>query len=482
MYTQYTFQDWELTPEFQRPDMLLDVVRSYKASDDFLHALEAADYFAGANRAVGQKVMLRPVAYPCSSYDGVKTIIENKEIVGARVYSNFFFRFVTQQNQFLLGNGVTLDDEATKARLGLGFDKALEALGEKALVAGVAWGYWNEDHLEVIEAARDALSGFVALVDEETSAPRLGVQFWQIDVQRPMYIRLFEEDGVSVWRYKDNALTEVQPKRAYRLRIARDAAGVMIMGGSNYGALPLVPLYANTEQRSELTPSIKSKIDAYDRISSDFVDNLDRANDVYWVINNFGGSMREMAEMIRQINELRMIANISDGTGVNSTAEPHAFEVPYEARRTALDLLEKALYQDYMALSMDELTGGSLTNVAIQAAMTNLNLKCDRYEWQCFKFVQQVLALIGIRTENIRFIRQEIVNRSETVQDIGMMRDYIDDQTALELNPYILQEQVPEIMERAAAEKLSRVQTPGLMAAMSEVEAEDEEEQDAGKG
>lgn len=447
MYTNYTFQDWEGILEADRPELLGKIVQDYKASAEFLSALEAADYFAGANRAVGQKVMMRPVAYPGSTYDGVKTIIENKEIVGARVYSNFFFRFVTQQNQFLLGNGVTLDDEATKARLGLGFDKALEALGEKALVAGVSWGYWNEDHLEVIEAARDALSGFVALVDEETSAPRLGVQFWQIDVQRPMYIRLFEEDGVSVWRYKDNALTEVQPKRAYRLRIARDAAGVMIMGGSNYGALPLVPLYANTEQRSELTPSIKSKVDAYDRISSDFVDNLDRANDVYWVINNFGGSMREMAEMIRQINELRMVANISDGTGVNSTAEPHAFEVPYEARRTALDLLEKALYQDFMALSMDELTGGSLTNVAIQAAMTNLNLKCDRYEWQCFRFVQQVLALIGAQTENIRFKRQAIVNKSETVQDIYTMHSDLDRRTRLKLNPYVEQDEIDEILD-----------------------------------
>ena len=168
---------------------------------------------------------------------------------------------------------------------------------------------------------------------------------------------------------------------------------------------------------------------------------------MYWVINNFGGSMREMAEMIRQINELRMIANVSDGTGVNSTAEPHAFEVPYEARRTALDLLEKALYQDFMALSMDELTGGSLTNVAIQAAMTNLNLKCDRYEWQCFRFVQQVLALIGVITENIRFKRQTIVNKSETVQDIYTMHADLDRRTRLKLNPYIEQDEIDEIID-----------------------------------
>lgn len=198
MYTQYTYQDWEQTPAPQRPDMLLQIISSYKASDDFKHALEAADYFAGSNREVSGKVMLRPVVYPSQTADGTKSVFTNEEIVGARVYSNFFFRFVTQQNQYLLGHGVTLDSEEEKARLGLGFDKSLEVLGEKALIHGVSWGYWNEDHLEIIEAARDALSGFVALLDEETSAPRVGVQFWQISAKRPMYIRLFEEDGVSV--------------------------------------------------------------------------------------------------------------------------------------------------------------------------------------------------------------------------------------------------------------------------------------------
>ena len=114
MYTQYTYQDWEATPEVQRPDLLLQIINSYKASDDFKHALEAADYFAGSNRAVGEKVMLRPVAYPSQTINGTQSILTNEEIVGARVYSNFFFRFVTQQNQYLLGHGVTLDSEAER--------------------------------------------------------------------------------------------------------------------------------------------------------------------------------------------------------------------------------------------------------------------------------------------------------------------------------------------------------------------------------
>lgn len=436
--------------------MLRSIVSAYKGSSDFKAALEANDYFNSDNRAVMSKTVLRAQTYTVTDEKGHKnTKTMQTDVVGTRIASNFFFRFVTQENQYLLGNGVTLDDQDVKARLGIGFDKALELMGEKALVHGVCWGFWNVDHLEVIQAARDAMSGFVALVDEQTSAPRLGVEFWQIDSGKPQYIRLFEEDGFAVYRVDDDVLVEVEEKREYKLRVSADAAGSQVTGGENYGVLPVIPLYANSEHRSELTRALKDKIDCYDRILSDFGDNLERANDVYWVLNNFGGTVDEIAAMVEQINRLKIISNISDGTGSGSTAQPYPFEVPYQARQTALDLLRRAMYQDAMALSMDELTGGSLTNVAIQAATINLNLKCDRFEWQVFSFVQAVLRLIGAESEKISFVRQDVVNRSEVVADIAAMRSDIDHETALKLNPYIMQEDIEQIMANVAAEEAS---------------------------
>lgn len=461
MYTQYTFQDWEKTAEYKRPELLQAIVQGYKASAEFKQALTAKAYFRGENATIMEKVILQKGAYKYADASGEeKTVLREEPIVGARVPSNFFFRFVTQQNQFLLSNGVQLDNPETKKQLGLGFDKALEQLGEKALVQGVSWGWWNVDRLEVIEAARDEMSGFVALVDEENSAPRLGVQFWQIDHNRPLYIRLFEENGVSVYRVEENQIFLHEEKRAYKLYISRDAAGDRVTGEENYAFLPIIPLYANGEHRSELSQSIKEKIDAYDRISSDYVDNLDKTNDVFWVLNNFGGSRSELMSMVNAIREMGIIANMSDGMGGNSSASPFAFEVPYEARKTAMELLEKALHQDYMAMSIEELTGGSLTNVAIRTAMANMELKCDRYEWQVFQFVQRVLMLQGIKTEVIKFRRQTISNESEIVADIYTMRNDIDRQTALMLNPYIEADNVQAIMAQLDKEELQGNELP----------------------
>lgn len=446
MFTDVTYQDWLAAADRDR--LLLTAIDRYKASRDFRGALEAGDYFRGCNSAVARKTILRARKIETRDNSGRKRIRTGTEdVVGNRIGSGFLFRFITQQNQFLLANGCILRDSDTKARLGADFDHQLAALGERALIHGVSWGFWNVDHLEVLEAARDSRSGFFALMDEMTDEAMLGIQFWQITPDKPMYIRLFEMDGVAVFKVEKSLLIPMMSKRPYIVTMRSDALGDEVLSTGNYQRLPIIPLYANTERHSELTPAIKAKIDAYDNILSDFADNLDRANDVYWVLNNFGGTTDDIAQMLEEIQRIKAVANLSDGTGSSSTAEPHTIEVPYAARQTALDILERALYQDYMALNIDALTGGSLTNVAIRAATANLNLKADRYEWQVFRFVQQLLSLLGVTTEEIRFQRQCIANESEMVADIAAMRPDIDRRTALKLNPYIQPEEIDALLE-----------------------------------
>ena len=470
MYTDYTYQDWLKMGGGAKSAR--KIVESYKSSDFFRAAIEANRYFDGCNPALDDKYLLRVETREVNAGDGEKMrYADTVRVAGNRVPSSFLRRFVCQQNQYLLGNGVTLKDAEAKQRLGRGFDVKMQQLGESALLHGVSYGYWNLDHLEPISAAVDLDSGCVGLLDEVTGEIGTAIQFWRVSSTRPLYMRIFEPDGVTVVNFHRDQYHEVQAKREYRLHVRRDALGETVTGGENYGMLPVIPLYANDEHQSELTPSIRAKIDMYDRIMSDFGDNLDRANDVYWVLNNFGGSVDQALQVVQEINELKVAMSVSDGTSTSS-AEPHTIEVPYAARQTALTLLEKALYSDFMALSMDELTGGSLTNVAIQAAMTNLNLKCDHYEWQCLDFVQRVLRLIGVETEEIAFKRRQIANQSETVQDIYIMRSDIDRETALKLNPYISQDDIPGILEALDAEEVSGL--PDMKALQKEIDRQQE--------
>lgn len=472
MFTAITYEDWLAAPKDKR-DMILSIISKYRSSSDFQTALTAQRYFAGDNDEIKNKYVVQldscevsvavtdpETGQPLQDPATGKPITEKKrvkkelKVAGTRLPSGFFFRFVTQQNQHLLSNGVTLKDAEFKKKLGRAFDTTLSRMGEHALVDGVCWGFWNCDHIDVIRAAVDGSSGAVALLSEEDSTPRVLIQFWQLDQTKPLHVRVYEPEGVSQYRKdEEGKLLEVKLRQPYMQTVQRDAAGVFAVEGRNYGILPVIPLYANPEKRSELTPSIKAKIDCYDRILSDFGDNLQMANDVYWVLNNFGGNTRDVLEILSQIREYRAVAARSDGMGGAATAEPHTFEVPYQARSTALDILKRELYRDYMAMDTEALTGGSLTNVAIRVATKDMNLKDDRYEWQVFAFVQGVLRLLGVETEEISFVRQALENDTETVENIYRAAEDLDRETRLKLNPMISQDMIPEIMKNKAAEE-----------------------------
>ena len=174
----------------------------------------------------------------------VRTGVE--DVVGNRIASAFLFRFVTQQNQFLLSEGVSLPADV-KRRLGGDFDHQLEHLGECALLHGCAWGFWNADHLEIIEAAKNAYSGFFPLLDEMSGEMMLGVQFWQLSAERPLYIRVFEEQGARIFREEGKGLSIVTDLEPYRRTLSEDALETLITIEGGYGRIPLIPLKANAE-------------------------------------------------------------------------------------------------------------------------------------------------------------------------------------------------------------------------------------------
>ena len=483
MFTQYTYEDWLAEPKDKR-DLIGRIVNAYKCSEDFKRSLTARNYFEGNNEAIRDKYILQMAVKHVTDPEtgAVSTVKDKIRVQGARISSSFLFRFITQENQHLLGNGVTLEDEKIKALLGPGFDTLLSGIGEKALVNGVCWGFYNNDHVEMIQAAADQLSGGVALVSERDSQPRVFVQFWQLDANRPLYVRVFEETGVSLYKTDEkNELQLFEGPTPYKRSVLRDAGGETLLDTANYPFLPVVPLFANPEHRSELTTALKSKIDCFDRIASDFSDNLEMANDVFWVLNNFGGNEKQVLETLAQIKELRAVVNISDGMGGGSTAEPHAFEVPYAARQVALDILRREMYRDAMALDIETLSGSSLSIEAIETATKELNLKCDRYEWQVFEFVQKLLRLAGVETESISFQRQNITNTTQTIQNIYLAAEDLDQETRLKLNPMIPNDDIPAIMQATAAER-----TTGMVSVeqlQNEINRMTQEENDgAGQG
>ena len=133
MFTTYTYQDYLAAED--KIALLCKAIEKFKASAEFVRALSASSYFRGENPTIARKTILRARKIETRGTDGRRHVRAGTEdVVGNRIGSSFLFRFVTQQNQFLLSEGVSLPEE-TKKRLGADFDHLLSRLGECAPAA-----------------------------------------------------------------------------------------------------------------------------------------------------------------------------------------------------------------------------------------------------------------------------------------------------------------------------------------------------------
>lgn len=405
-----TYQDYleiEQTDK-AKAEFVWDCIQQHKSSDFYRMAEVAEDYASHKNRTIR--------TYQKFLYEASGERVPDTYSANYKLASNFFGRFVTQQVQFLLGNGVTFESEETKKKLGKSFDSQVQKLARFALVGGVGYGLFNKDHIDVFSALE-----FVPLWDEENGALRAGVRYWQIDNDKPLRATFYEDDGYTEFirreDTKESVLEIMQEKRAYIVRsVASDADvadGDVIYEGINYPTFPIVPLWGNHYRQSELV-GIREQIDCYDLIKSGYADTIDEASFIYWSISNAGGmddiDVKEFMDRLR-----RLRAAIT--TDFQATAEPHQIEAPYQARGELLDRIRADLYEDYQALDTKNLASGAVTATQIEAAYEPVNSKADDFEYCVTTFIDGILAIMGIDDEPT-YSRSMIVNRTEEIQTV----------------------------------------------------------------
>ena len=427
--------------EANRQEFVHEVISEHRSSELYRTAQIADEYDRKQNRTI--------VQYQKLLYDVTGRAIPDNISANYKITSGFFNRFTTQQVQFLLGNGVTWGSEETKSRVGEDFDKQLQTVAKASLCAGVAFGFFNLDHLEVFSALE-----FAPLYDEENGALRAGVRFWQVDAQRPLRATLYEEDGFTEYMWDDGVASVLREKQKYVLTlISTEADGVEIYDGNNYPAFPIVPMWANPHRQSELV-GIREQIDAYDLIKSGFCNTIDEASFIYWTINNAGGMDEvDLAEFVNRMKTVHA-ANTED-TGATATA--NTLEAPHEGREALLDRLAKDMYADYMALNIDEIKGGANTATQIRAAYEPMNNKADQFEYCITDFIKGILKVAGI-DDKPTFTRSYLINVSEEIDNVLSAAEYLDSEYVTRKVMTILgdADKIDEVLERKDDEDIAR--------------------------
>lgn len=415
MVTIKTYQDLTAIGEKEknRMDFVLDAISEHKSSADYLTAVDAELYYKHQNPTI-----MRYQKFVHNMY-GQK--VPDIWSPNNKIASNWYNYFTTQAVSYLLGNGVTFKKEVNKEKLGKTFDKKLQDLATHAKNGGVAFGFWNLDHIEAF-----SLTEFVPLYDEDDGGLKAGIRFWQIDNTKPLRATLYEMDGYTDYiKRKGEEIKVFFEKRKYTQTSTRnEAEGEIILDGDNYPGFPIVPLW-NVAKQSDLVGN-RGTIDAYDLMVSGLINNVSSGEFLYWVLSNCDGmNDTDVAKFIEQLTVTHFAK--MDNTDEGSKAEAHKAEVPFAASAEAIDRLTEQLYKDFMALKVEDVSAGSVTATQIAAAYEPINQKTDQFEYCVTDFIQGILELAGIEDEPT-YTRSQMSNQSELLEMVMQAAEYLDDE------------------------------------------------------
>ena len=191
-----------------------------------------------------------------------------------------------------------------------------------------------------------------------------------------------------------------------------------------FGFIPFWDIENNKQHTSDLKP-IKEHIDNYDLMNCGLSNDLVDLSQGFYVVKGFYGD--NIDEMILNLQARKHIGVDPDGD-----VDIKTVNIPYEARKTQMEIDEKNIYRFGFAFNSNNVGDGNITNVVIKSRYTLLDLKCEALEKKARKLLRRILEPIideinevngtGYTIKNVyfNFEREMIVNELDNAQ-IGLV-------------------------------------------------------------
>lgn len=192
-----------------------------------------------------------------------------------------------------------------------------------------------------------------------------------------------------------------------------------------YEALGFIPFFRLDNNKKQLSnlKAVKALIDDYDLMASSLSNNLIDFDHPLYAVKGFEGD--NLDELQTNLKTKKIV-----GVGSEGGIEVHTVDVPFEARKTKLDLDEKNIYRFGMGLNLSGLKDTSATtNIAIKAAYSLLDLRCKHLERNIKRFLRKIVKVTldeinekegtGYQIENVyfKFTHEVMSNEQENKQN-----------------------------------------------------------------
>ncbi|MCK4329287.1 phage portal protein [candidate division WOR-3 bacterium] len=227
--------------------------------------------------------------------------------------------------------------------------------------------------------------------------------------------------------------------------------------GWGWGKVPFILLYNNSKQTTDLEP-IKRYIDAYDAVTSGFLNDIKDIQTAIWVLKGYEGT--DLSEFMQNLIKFKAIKLEADE---HAGAEPERLEIPVEARKIMLEILDNKIYSIGQGVDLNKLVDNT-SGVALKILFTGLDMKANTLirklkkvfedlTWFICEFIKlNSKTLYDYKDFGFVINKSTIYNVAELCANIVLMTPFMSKATAVANNPYVEDAKAElELMEKEEA-------------------------------
>ncbi len=208
-----------------------------------------------------------------------------------------------------------------------------------------------------------------------------------------------------------------------------------------WGEVPFISFNNNNISTNDLV-NIKPLVDAYDKVFTGFLNDLEDIQEVIFILTNYGGEDKK--EFIDDLKKYKMIKLDDDGDdGSKTGVETLTISIPIEAREKFLEMTRKAIFEQGQGVDPDPQKFGNTSGEALKYLYSLLELKAGLMETE-FKLgfgrlVRAICKYIGAECGQIiqTWTRSAIRSDSELADICEKSVGVVSNKTILKNHPFV---------------------------------------------
>jgi hypothetical protein len=331
----------------------------------------------------------------------IQTIVLEKK---CELYTNYFKLLVDQKIDYILNKEPTIKSSLPYSINEI--SQMYEDLTLQAKLDGKCWlhFYYDEGKLNYV------IVEDIEIIPIYKIKKLIGViRYYFID-KETIYVEEWSFKGLKSYKIKKDQIIDITVSTHYQTEIKIENQ-VIETYNNNFNEIPFI-VFENHQGKSDLE-DVKVLIDYYNDISSGFIDNVYKFQEAIMKLKGFSGDVKTLEDTLKNLKKFKMVG-IPDEKG---DIEYMAIEIPVEARKFLLELLENNIYKIGKGYDSDQIGDGNITNVVIKSRYFSLDIHCNKIIKKIKLFHENFCRFLNVSNTDIEINKTQLFNESEKLTD-----------------------------------------------------------------